>query len=140
MVKQVAPLKYSKILNISQYNHRLSITIIIFNPWFSSIWKINFKNAIIKLNLLNGFKLVTGLSIPMTILRLNFITTIIFIHLSKPMISMIFLHITLITSLSTVDLTPNFSESNYIYPYHKWYKLCKHWQVCCSENHYPDFW
>ena len=36
----------------------------------------------------------------------------------------IFLHITLVTSLSTVDLTPNFSESNYIYPYYKWYKLC----------------
>ena len=36
----------------------------------------------------------------------------------------IFLHITLVTSLSTVDLTPNFSESNYIYPCYKWYKLC----------------
>ena len=35
----------------------------------------------------------------------------------------IFLHITLVTSLSTVDLTPNFSESNYLYPYYKWYKL-----------------
>ena len=29
----------------------------------------------------------------------------------------IFLH------LSTVDLAPNFSESNYIYHYYKWYKL-----------------
>ena len=27
----------------------------------------------------------------------------------------IFLHINLVTSLSTNDLTPNFSESNYIY-------------------------
>ena len=33
-------------------------------------------------------------------------------------------HITLVTSLSTVDLAPNFSESNYIYPYYKQYKLC----------------
>ena len=31
----------------------------------------------------------------------------------------IFLHITLVTSLSTADLTPNFSESNNIYPYYK---------------------
>ena len=29
-----------------------------------------------------------------------------------------FLHITLATSLYTVDLTPNFSKSNYIYPYY----------------------
>ena len=28
IIKQVVPLKYSKILNISQYNHRLSTTII----------------------------------------------------------------------------------------------------------------
>ena len=28
-----------------------------------------------------------------------------------------------VTSLSTVDLTPNFPKSNYIYPYYKWYKL-----------------
>ena len=35
----------------------------------------------------------------------------------------IFLHIKLVTSLSTVDLTPNFSESNDIYRYYKWYKL-----------------
>ena len=35
----------------------------------------------------------------------------------------IFLHITLVTSSSTVDLTPNFSESNYLYPYYKWHKL-----------------
>ena len=34
------------------------------------------------------------------------------------------LHITLVTSLFTADLTPNFSESNYIYPYYKWYNLC----------------
>ena len=33
----------------------------------------------------------------------------------------IFLHIKLVTSLSTVDLTPNFSESNDIYRYYKWY-------------------
>ena len=26
---------------------------------------------------------------------------------------------TLVTSLSTADLTPNLSESNYIYPYYK---------------------
>ena len=36
----------------------------------------------------------------------------------------IFMHITLVTSLSTADLTPNFSESNYIYPYYNWYNLC----------------
>ena len=36
----------------------------------------------------------------------------------------IFLHITLVTSLSTVDLTRNFSESNYIYPFYWWYTLC----------------
>ena len=36
----------------------------------------------------------------------------------------IFLHITLVTSLSTVDLMPNFSESNYICPYYKWYNIC----------------
>ena len=35
-----------------------------------------------------------------------------------------FLHINLVTSLSTADLTPNFAESNYIYHYHKWYDLC----------------
>ena len=34
------------------------------------------------------------------------------------------LHITFVTSLSTADLTPNFWESNYIYPHYKWYKLC----------------
>ena len=59
-------------------------------------------------------------------------------YLSKPMIFLaklitllttswitmyIFLHITLVTSLSTADLTPDFSESNYIYPYYKWYKF-----------------
>ena len=36
----------------------------------------------------------------------------------------IILDITLVTPLSTADLTPNFSESNYIYPYYKWYNLC----------------
>ena len=36
----------------------------------------------------------------------------------------IFLRITLITSLSTVDLTTNSSESNYAYPHYKWYKFC----------------
>ena len=37
----------------------------------------------------------------------------------------IFLHITLVTSLSTADLTPNFLESYLplIYPYYKWYNL-----------------
>ena len=29
IIKRVVPLKYSKILNISQYNHRISTTIII---------------------------------------------------------------------------------------------------------------
>ena len=69
-------------------------------------------------------KPVTGLSIPMPILRLNFITKLnLFIKLSKPMILMaklnptnhiidnnvyMFLHITLVTSLSTTDLNPNF--------------------------------
>ena len=33
----------------------------------------------------------------------------------------IFLHFTLVASLSTADLTDNFSKSNYTYPY---YKLC----------------
>ena len=32
-------------------------------------------------------------------------------------------HCTLV-SLFTADLTPNFSESSYIYPYYKWHKLC----------------
>ena len=36
----------------------------------------------------------------------------------------IFLHITLVTSLSTADLTPTFSEPNYIYTCQKWYELC----------------
>ena len=35
----------------------------------------------------------------------------------------IFLCITLVTS-PTTDLTPNFSESNCIYPYCKWYNIC----------------
>ena len=33
----------------------------------------------------------------------------------------IFLHMTLVTSLFTADLTPNFSESDYIYPYYNLY-------------------
>ena len=84
-------------------------------------------------------KPVTGLSIPMPILRLNFITKLIFIHQMTYDIPgktysptnhimdnnvYIFLHISLVTALSTVDLTSNFSESNYNYPYYKWYKLC----------------
>ena len=80
-------------------------------------------------------KPVTGLSIPMPILRLNFITKLIFIHLTIKSYDIlgshimdnnlyIVLHSTLATSLSTVDLTPNFSEFDYIYPYYKWYKLC----------------
>ena len=36
----------------------------------------------------------------------------------------IFLYFTLVTSLSTADLTPDFSESSRIYPYYKFYKLC----------------
>ena len=36
----------------------------------------------------------------------------------------IFLHVTLVTSLPTADVIPNLSDSNYIYPYYKWYKLC----------------
>ena len=119
-------------MNISQYSHRLITTIIISR---------NLKDTRSKLQYLGWIYLmvkpVTRLSIPMSISRLNFITKLIFIHLSKPMISLaklanhimdnnvyIPLHITLVTSLSTVDLTPNFSESNYIYPYYKWYKLC----------------
>ena len=84
-------------------------------------------------------KPVTGLSIPMPILRLNFITKLIFIHQMTYDIPgktysptnhimdnnvYIFLHISLVTALSTVDLTSNFSESNYNYSYYKWYKLC----------------
>ena len=84
-------------------------------------------------------KSVTGLSIPMPILRLNFITELIFIHQMTHDIPgktynptnhimdnnvYIFLHISLVTSLTTVDLTSNFSESNYNYPHYKWYKLC----------------
>ena len=82
-------------------------------------------------------KPVTGLSIPMPILRLNFTTKLIFIHQMTYDIPgktysptnhimdnnvYIFLHISLVTALSTVDLTSNFSESNYNYPY---YKLCR---------------
>ena len=32
-------------------------------------------------------------------------------------------HCTLVI-LFTADLTPNFSESSYIYPYYRWHKLC----------------
>ena len=83
-------------------------------------------------------KPVTRLSIPMSILRLNFITKLIFIHLiiytydipgkiHNPINHImdnngyIFLHITPVASLSTADLTPNLSESNCFYPYYKWY-------------------
>ena len=79
----------------------------------------------------------------MPILRRNFITKLTFINLTILTYDIpgkthdptnhimdnnayIFLHITLVTSLSSVDLTPNFSESNYIYPYYKWHKLCSH--------------
>ena len=77
----------------------------------------------------------------MPILRRNFITKLTFINLTILTYDIpgkthdptnhimdnnayIFLHITLVTSLSSVDLTPNFSESNYIYPSYKWYKFC----------------
>ena len=86
-------------------------------------------------------KSVARLSIPVPILRLNFILKLIFIHLTIETYDIpgkihnltnhimdnnvyILLHITLVTSLSTADLTLNFSESNYIYPYYKWYNLC----------------
>ena len=44
----------------------------------------------------------------------------------------IFLHITLVISLSIADLTHNFAESTYIYPYYKWSKLCSD-----GTNNYP---
>ena len=86
-------------------------------------------------------KPVTGLYIPMPVVRLNFATKLIFIHLAiytyfisgkthNPTNHIMdnnvykFLHITVVKSLSTADLTPTFSESNYIYPNYKWYKLC----------------
>ena len=86
-------------------------------------------------------KLVTGLFVPMPILRLNFIIKLLFIYLPTYTYDIpgktynptnhimdnnvyIFLHITLVTSLSTADIAPNFSESNYLCPYYKWYKLC----------------
>ena len=47
IIKQV--LKYSKILNISQYNHRLSTTIII----LLNLKDRKIKIAIVRLNLLN---------------------------------------------------------------------------------------
>ena len=69
----------------------------------------------------------------MPILGLNVMTKLIFIHLNiktydipgktHDLINHImdnnvytFLHITLVTSLSIAQLTPNFSKSNYIYP------------------------
>ena len=78
-------------------------------------------------------KPVTGFSIPMPIFRLKFIAKLIFIHLTIQSYDIpgkiynptnhitddnvyIFFHITLVKSLSTVDFTPYFSESNYIYP------------------------
>ena len=74
-------------------------------------------------------KPVTGLSIPMPILRLNFITKLLFIHLTIYTYDIpgkihnptnhimnnnvyIFLHITLVTLLSTADLTPNFPTTS----------------------------
>ena len=76
----------------------------------------------------------------MLIFRQNFITKLIFIHLTIYTYDIpgktynstnhimfnnlyIFLHITFATSLSNVNLTPNFSECNYVYPYCKCYKL-----------------
>ena len=47
-----------------------------------------------------------------TLLTLSWIT--IYTYFCIPLVSL----------LSTPDLTPNFSESNYIYLYHKCYKLC----------------
>ena len=64
-------LKYSKILDIFQYNHRLCTTIIIL---------LNLKNNRSKLQLL--VKPVIGLSIPLPTLILNFNTKLIFIHLT----------------------------------------------------------
>ena len=48
----------------------------------------------------------------------------------------IFLHITLVT-LFAADLTPTFSESNYIYPY---YEGCKYYVAIALTvtNYYPD--
>ena len=63
IIKQVVPLKYSKILNISQYNYRLSTTIII-------LLNLNIKKIKIVYLIV---KPVTGLSIPIPILRLNFV-------------------------------------------------------------------
>ena len=65
-------------------------------------------------------KPVTGLSILLPILRLNFITKLIFIHLH------------MYTSLSTADLTTNFLESNIFTP-------TKYGIAGCSENNYLDF-
>ena len=45
-------------------------------------------------------------------------------HIMHNNVCMFLLRITLVTSLSTADLTPNFWESNYINLYYKWYKLC----------------
>ena len=90
-------------------------------------------------------KPVTGLSIHMRIFKLNFIKTNIYstiydttdkTHNPTNLITdnsvYIFLHITLVTSLSIADLTHNFSESTYIYPYYKSSKLYSD-----STNNYP---
>ena len=67
----VVPFRYSNILNISQYNHWLSTTIFTL---------LNLKDKRSKLQKLGWIYLmvkpVTELSIPMPILRLNFITNI----------------------------------------------------------------
>ena len=89
-------------------------------------------------------KPVTRLSIHMRIFKLNFIKTNIYstiydttdkTHNPTNLITdnsvYIFLHITLVTS-SIADLTHNFSESTYIYPYYKSSKLCSD-----STNNYP---
>ena len=50
IIKQVGSLKYSKILNISQYNHRLHTTIII----LLNLKDIRSKVAVIRQNLYHG--------------------------------------------------------------------------------------
>ena len=88
----------------------------------------------------------------MPIFRLNFVTKLIFIHLTIKTYDIpgkthnptnhlmdnnvcIFLHMALVTSLSTADLTPNFSESDYIYHYYLWYVLCSD----STNSNYADF-
>ena len=124
-------------MNIPQYSHRLSITIVTL---------LNLKDKRSKSQKLGWIYLmlkpVTGLSITMPILRLNFTTNyLILIHQTiwtydisgkthNPTNHIMdnniykFLHITLVKSLSSANSTSNLSESNYIYPYYKWYNLC----------------